>query len=217
MTRADSQQSILMIDSSSPLLSVAVGSPEETVLELQSESSRSSTALMGLIDDCLSGAQVELRQLGGVVVLSGPGSFTGLRVGMSIALGFHQALGLAAGTLSTFTALAHRAPHPDQPTLALVRALRGEWFGQRFLPGLTIDGEPFRIRDEELMARSEQLVGFDLGSDLGGDLGSEGPGPLSGAALALPRHIDWDPLSLTRPAYLAPPPTHRKGPARAAG
>jgi tRNA threonylcarbamoyl adenosine modification protein YeaZ len=206
MTPASPQQSILMIDSSSPLLSVAVGSAEETVLELQSESSRSSTALMGLIDNCLSGAATELRELAGVVVLSGPGSFTGLRVGMSIALGFHQALGLAAGTLSTFTALAHRAPRSDRPTLALVRALRGEWFGQRVLPDLVLDGEPFRIRDEDLAERSEQQVGFDLG---------DGPGPLAGAALSLPQHFDWDPLSLTRPAYLAPPPTHRKATAPA--
>lgn len=206
MTPQDPQPPLLVVDSSSPLLSVAIGRSAVADLELESLSSRSSTALMGLIDDCLTGAEVELAQLGGVIVLSGPGSFTGLRVGMSIALGFHQALGLPAGTLSTFIALANRVPRPDRPILAVVRALRGEWFAQRFLSGLAVDGEPFRIRDTELASRTEQLVGFGLEKVAT----AEDPGALAGAALALTAHFDWDPASLTRPAYLAPPPTHHQ-------
>ena len=124
----DSQAHLLIIDSSSPLLSVAVGRPPLALVELESHSSRSSTALMSLIDDCLGQSRIALAHLGGVIVLSGPGSFTGLRVGMSIALGFHQALGLRAGTISTFIGLASQAPDPNKPCLAMVRALRGEWF-----------------------------------------------------------------------------------------
>lgn len=206
MTQQDSQPPLLVVDSASPLLSVAIGRSGVAEYEAESLSSRSSSALMGLIDDCLAGARLELRQLGGLVVLSGPGSFTGLRVGMSIALGFHQALGLAAGTLSTFVALASRAPHRDRPILALVRALRGEWFAQRFLSGLAVDGRPFRIEEAALAGRTEQLVGFGLERTAA----TEDPGALAGAALALGAHFDWDPASLTRPAYLAPPPTHRK-------
>jgi tRNA threonylcarbamoyl adenosine modification protein YeaZ len=198
----DSQARLLIIDSASPLLSVAVGQPPVPLVELESRSSRSSTALMSLIDDCLGRSEVTLARLCGVVVLSGPGSFTGLRVGMSIALGFHQALGLHAGTISTFIALASQAPDPNEPCLALVRALRGEWFAQRFLPGLIADQGPFRIHDEALSKRTEQIVGFGLDQE---------PAPLAGPSLALAAHFNWDTASLTRPAYLAPPPTHTRG------
>jgi hypothetical protein len=87
-----------------------------------------------------------------------------------------------------------------------VRALRAEWFAQRFLPGLAVDGEPFRIEEAELSSRDEQLVGFGVTEATA----TETPGALAGAALALETHFDWDPASLTRPVYLAPPPTHRK-------
>jgi len=53
-----------------------------------------------------SEAGIELSQLSGVVVVNGPGSYTGLRVGLSTAKGICFALGLPLYTLNTLTLMA---------------------------------------------------------------------------------------------------------------
>ena len=73
---------------------------------------RSSAALLGLVDEALAAAGLGPRQLAGVIALRGPGSFTGLRVGLATALGLHESLGIAAGVYPTHLVLAMLAPPP---------------------------------------------------------------------------------------------------------
>lgn len=207
---------LLAIDSGSPLVSVAVGRPDRTESVRQSRSSRSSTTLMRLIDTCLGEAAIDAASLGGVLVLSGPGSFTGLRVGMAVAMGLHQALGLAAGTVSTFAVLAQHAPRRDRPVHAAVRALRTDWYVQSFdRPGGAAH-RPQRLVDRELLeVEGSQIVAFGFealleGQDLPAASSWSTPGALAEAALCLAELADWDARSLTRPAYLAPAPVHRR-------
>ena len=61
-----------------------------------------------------------------------PGSFTGLRVGLATVLGLHQALGLPATALPTLEVLGCLGPGDGSTVVAVVDALRGEWFAQRF-------------------------------------------------------------------------------------
>lgn len=207
---------LLAVDSGSPLVSVAVGRPELSPIVRESWSSRSSTALMRLVDSCLHESALEPAELGGVLVLSGPGSFTGLRVGMAVAMGLHQALGLAAGTLSTFPALAHQAPVADRPVHAAVRALRTDWYVQRFDRPGGVGATSERVVDDDLLRLTDsQLVGFGLDrliedSALQPASPWSQPGPLAASALQLAAAANWDAASLTRPAYLAPPPVHRR-------
>src|SRR5437660_5681283 len=63
-------------------------------------------ALMPLIARVMSGAGVEFAQLDRIAVTTGPGSFTGLRVGISAARGIALAAGKPAVGLSTLAALA---------------------------------------------------------------------------------------------------------------
>jgi tRNA threonylcarbamoyladenosine biosynthesis protein TsaB len=77
-----------------------------------------------LVDEVLARAGYEAGDVGTIVVGCGPGSFTGLRIGIATARGLALALGRPCIGVSTLEALAAGAPG----ALALIDARRGEVF-----------------------------------------------------------------------------------------
>jgi tRNA threonylcarbamoyladenosine biosynthesis protein TsaB len=77
-----------------------------------------------LVDEVLARARQDARDVGQIVVGCGPGSFTGLRIGIATARGLALALGRPCIGVSTLEALAAGAPG----ALALIDARRGEVF-----------------------------------------------------------------------------------------
>ena len=138
----------LAFDAGSPVTSAAVARGG-AVLCRSSGESRSGPSLLHHIDDSLRQAGVSPRDLDGIVALSGPGSFTGIRVGLATALGFRAALDVPVFGLSNLAALAlHSDPDGSASILALVDALREEWFVQEFRRDrkrLSVLGEPQRL------------------------------------------------------------------------
>jgi tRNA threonylcarbamoyl adenosine modification protein YeaZ len=211
---------LVALDASSPRLSVAAGSPERVVARRDAPASRSSAAIMALLDACLEEAGLAPGELRGMVVLNGPGSFTGLRVGMALAMGLHQALSLPVATLSTFDALAAAAPQSAPGVVAAVAIGRGRWLLREFAPGRprTALGEPLRAGEREVLERSRDrmVIGFGLerldrpvwvsDPERATRTGLVEAPPLAAAALALAPHASWSPQALSRPLYLAPPP-----------
>lgn len=63
--------------------------------------------IFGFIDEVLQRAGVSPGALSGVAVSIGPGSFTGLRISLSVAKGLHAATGMAIIPVPTLEALAH--------------------------------------------------------------------------------------------------------------
>ena len=106
---------LLALDTGSPTVSVALARDGALVAERAIAMERSSVQLLGLIRDVLDETGARPADLTGVVALRGPGSFTGLRIGLATVLGFHQALGVPATALETLQVLA--APHPPGPPL----------------------------------------------------------------------------------------------------
>ena len=100
--------------------------------ERQSPSGRSSPGLVPMIDALLSDVDSEVGELGGILALRGPGSFTGLRVGLATCLGLHQALGVPATPLTTFEALAAVSPEANLTVMAAVESIRQTWLVQAF-------------------------------------------------------------------------------------
>ena len=78
--------------------------------------------LMDVIQEALGGAKLAFAGLGAVVVSVGPGSFTGVRVGVSVARGLALALRIPAAGVSTLEALAYeaRVAHGDKRVLAAI-------------------------------------------------------------------------------------------------
>jgi tRNA threonylcarbamoyladenosine biosynthesis protein TsaB len=108
-------------------------------------------ALMPLIARVMDGAGCEFADLDRIAVTVGPGSFTGLRVGISAARGLALAAGRAAVGLSTLAAFA--APHVAQRTgetiIAAIDARHEQAYVQVFEPGGTTLVAPRieRVRD----------------------------------------------------------------------
>jgi len=122
----------LAFDAGSPVTSAAVARDARCLVESSGES-RSGPSLLHHMDTCLRGSGIALPGLDGIVVLSGPGSFTGIRVALATALGLRAAFPVPVFALSNLAALALGADPDGAPdVLAVVDALRDEWFVQAF-------------------------------------------------------------------------------------
>jgi tRNA threonylcarbamoyladenosine biosynthesis protein TsaB len=206
---------LLALDTGSPVVSVALGHGGRILAQRSLEQARSSGALLRLVDEALAEAGVELAELEGLVGLRGPGSFTGLRVGLATLRGLHEALRVPATAIPTFDALAALSPADGTLTATAVDALRGEWFVQMYRAAAPMRqlGPPRCVAVEDLVAlRPQRLIGFGV-SGLAGAFDVDAapatlePDALAGAALRAVQGqpMDWNPDLLTDPLYLRPP------------
>src|SRR5687768_8999785 len=101
---------LLALDTSPPVVPVAVADRGRLLACRRGAQRESSARLLGWIREALAEAGFGDSGLRGVGVLSGPGRFTGLRVGLATALGLHRALGTPAAALPTLQVLAAGAP-----------------------------------------------------------------------------------------------------------
>jgi len=94
-------------------------------------------ALMPLIARVMDRAQIDFRDLDRIAVTVGPGSFTGLRVGIAAARGIALASGKPAIGLSTLAAYAAPliAADKDKPVVAAIDARHDHLYLQVFGPG----------------------------------------------------------------------------------
>ena len=94
-------------------------------------------ALMPLLVQLMQGAGMDFGDIDRVVVTTGPGSFTGLRVGISAARGIALAAGKPAVGLSTLAAYAapHMATDETVPVVAAIDARHAHVYLQVFGPG----------------------------------------------------------------------------------
>lgn len=102
---------ILSIDTSTKTGSVAVLESEKVLVELSytADSSHSKDLIL-VIDKALKKAKLELSEINGIAVSIGPGSFTGLRIGLATAKGLAFALNKPIVGISTLEALAFISP-----------------------------------------------------------------------------------------------------------
>ncbi len=90
-----------------------------------------SNTLLRDIDDCLGEAELSLDQVNLFACASGPGSFTGLRIGISTLKALAATLERPCIGIPTLSAVAHSAG-VSAATVALLPAGRGEVFAQMF-------------------------------------------------------------------------------------
>jgi len=78
------------------------------------------------IDEVLKTAKVSKNQLAAIAISKGPGSYTGLRIGVSAAKGLCYALSLPLISVPTLEALAHQVDNPKGTIVAMLDARRME-------------------------------------------------------------------------------------------
>lgn len=90
-----------------------------------------SASLLSDINDCLEAAAVSLKDVDLFACAAGPGSFTGLRIGIATLKALAESLQRPCVGVPTLQAVAHAAG-PSNGTVALLPAGRGEVFAQMF-------------------------------------------------------------------------------------
>ena len=92
---------ILAVDTSSRAISVALCIEQRLVAEsFQDNQTKASRILLNMIDEVLRTSQVKKEEIEGLACSKGPGSFTGLKIGMAVAKGLRAALGHPLVTIS---------------------------------------------------------------------------------------------------------------------
>ena len=162
---------ILGIETSSDFGGVALADEGGVVAEeLTRRRLNHSEELVKLISSALKGLRSGLDDLQGVAVSIGPGSFTGLRVGLAAAKGLCLSKGLPLLGIPSLDALASMCPESSLPVHAIIDAKRGEvyWSSYRYESGMqTRTGEYIAVTPQGLVERiSEETMLIGSGVDV---------------------------------------------------
>lgn len=129
----ESEPLILAIETATRAGSISLARGENVLGSLSGDATAShSIDLIENIDNILRRSSVKLGDIDLFGVASGPGSFTGLRIGLATVKSFAAYLGRKCVGISTLAAIAHAAGSSDIGTVALLPAGRGEVFAQMF-------------------------------------------------------------------------------------
>jgi tRNA threonylcarbamoyl adenosine modification protein YeaZ len=120
-------ESYLALDTATDTPSVAVGIPGEAVADVRLSGRRElSREIERLVERLLSARGFVAPDLAGVIVADGPGSFTGLRIGIAFAKGLCRAAGLPLLAGPSLLGAALAACGGEGTVLAEYDALRGD-------------------------------------------------------------------------------------------
>jgi len=174
-----------------------------------------SEALLAMIDELFVEASVAPADVDAIACGAGPGSFTGLRIGLATAKGLCFALAKPLVMVSSLAALAARAP--DGRVCATIDALKGEVYAGRF----DVQGGVPALDGAEVVLAPAKLVPLLDGADVLVGSGAHvinrlidfrvldeeaGPRASDVARLAALRAArgDYDDLASAAPAYIRP-------------
>jgi tRNA threonylcarbamoyl adenosine modification protein YeaZ len=215
----------LAIDTSSNIVSVALSHKDEILASLTWQTTQNHTIeLLPNLVCLLQQAKVELGSIEAIIVAKGPGSFNGLRVGISTAKGLASALDIPLLGISTleaeaypfaFTGLPLRPIHKagrEEIATALYRQKDNEWRCLEAENLTTVKALCRRIKQKTLFCGE---IPADIISEIQQNFGRraiipKGNSPSRASSLAilgwrkLSRGEQDDPVTL-QPLYLRPP------------
>lgn len=214
---------VLVIDTALDACTAAVFEDGRSLAERCEPMGRGHQERIGVLVRAVAEQAGGFDDIDRIGVTVGPGSFTGLRVGLSFAQGLGAALDRPVVGISTLHALAASAPDPTGPVAAVIDARRGQVYLQTFIDGAP-EGEPAPWDIEaawahlEAAGRDWRLIGS--GAGLVAPAGArilDLAVPTAAALAALTLAADLA-TALPRPLYLrapdATPPTRLPGQAR---
>ena len=222
-----SPQRLLCLDTSTPTARVCIlDAAGQTLAYAEATADRHSANVLRLCDQVFGGAAVRPEGLAGIACGAGPGSFTGLRVGLAVAKGLALATGVPLILVSSLQALATDIARGAAPGTRFVVPCIDAGKGEVYALACALDaagvvgagGEPWRLSPEAFAARVAELPSALVAGNgaerhaaaLDAHLGPNArrvpvAGPTASAigALALPRLArgDFDDLEKAVPAY----------------
>ena len=150
---------VLGIDTSTETASVGIVSSHGIEAEGIVRSVRShQERLMPLVEDTITRAGITLDDIEVLACGTGPGSFTGLRVGISTAQGLALGTGKPLAGVPTMDALVRNVPSPSHPVCAILDAGRDEVYAALYRPVRTQSTrehhQPSELQVEKVLAET---------------------------------------------------------------
>ncbi|WP_405517542.1 tRNA (adenosine(37)-N6)-threonylcarbamoyltransferase complex dimerization subunit type 1 TsaB [Streptomyces canus] len=202
---------LLALDTATPAVTVALHDGRDVVASFsQVDARRHGELLLPAVDRVLADAGVKLDAVTGIVVGTGPGPYTGLRVGLMTADTFGLALGIPVHGMCTLDGLAYAADPGEGPFVVATDARRKEVYWARYENSRTRSGEPAVDRPADIAEQVKGLPAVGAGALLYPDTFPDAREPeyVSAAALAslaAERIEAGEELLAPRPLYLRRP------------
>lgn len=157
---------ILSIETSSDLCSVALLNEDQTFFSFDIRQKHvHSEKLILMIGSLLKTADVKLEDTAYIAVSMGPGSFTGLRIGLAAVKGLAFGAGIPICPVPTFDAFAYSISRylPEKQTFVITRIVnRDELFFARFEKR----DDSYAVLNELQIIKKDELTGYRKENDL---------------------------------------------------
>lgn len=152
---------ILALESSAVACSVCLAEDEELIAQSYENSGLThSKTLLPMAEELLKNCGVSLQEVDVIAVAAGPGSFTGLRIGVSAAKGLGWALEKPCARVSTLEAMAWNLAFFPGELCCAMDARRNQIYNARFVS----DGEkPVRLCMDRAIGLEELAAELKIG------------------------------------------------------
>lgn len=151
MQKVTKDKIILAFDTATAMLTVAVGDGHRVLAEKNLLAPRAHMSLLlPNIKEVLDRARISLEQVDCLVVGTGPGSYTGLRIGVATAQGLANATGKPLLGISTLDSLAYPLRSYPHRLLPVIDAKRKEVYASLYEG--SNNSKPCRILDYQVLS-----------------------------------------------------------------
>ncbi len=158
-------RNVLGIDTSTEVLSIAIARGDAWASLALRQGLQHSPSLLPLVDSLLSRMDLAARDLDLVVCSLGPGSFTGIRIGLATALGIAAARGTPMVGVSTLDAIAEPWQSRSGEVYPVIDARKGRIYTAMFQDGARksgyLDLSPGDLAERLASAADPLLAGPD--------------------------------------------------------
>lgn len=147
---------LLAMDTSGPVAGVSIIKNDQVVYEAMAVNQFThSVSMMPMVEEALNHAGMVLQQMDALAVTVGPGSFTGVRIGVSTVKGMAHGLGKPCIPVDALEALAFSAPFFEGVICPIQDARAGQVYGAAFR---WHNGELERLMPDSALKLEEYLA-----------------------------------------------------------
>jgi tRNA threonylcarbamoyladenosine biosynthesis protein TsaB len=161
-----SDKNILAIDCAGAEMKVGLRFGGDRMVKASVEASRAHSALiMRSIQSIMESAGCSVKDLNAIVVCTGPGSFTGLRIGIACAKGMAVGLGIPVVGVNLFELAAYKLKNESEAVKVLVPFKKGSYFLAEVKRGAADLSNILAIEEKDLERHLNGSVAAVMGRD----------------------------------------------------